>query len=340
MLLQTTQELNKYVTLNSNLTELPKPLATELARLESQLLRPILGDELLAWLREQNKTIPNLADEDSLAGELLRLVQAPLARIGTGSVLDELQVFIDDTGIHIVSTQTDKTAFNWQVSRLERTLQRKGYLDLNVLLQWLEDNYKSSEELQAWATSYAGQRHRYLLITSAPEFSQYVDIQDSWKVFDALRPVLRVQSSFMLTPVLGVEFLQELSEQVRTRTVTPENEHLLHTYVRPLLAHLTLAHAVPALGLRLTGDGIELRIARIDEDNTKEADAGLDQLLAARARDAEQTARVYLLQLRQHLNEQASAEKYATYFASSAYANPATPRNPVNREGARTYKFI
>lgn len=336
-LLTTTAQLNKYVTLDTNETQLPAPLVTELLRLEDQLLRPLLGGPLLAWLREQADADPALDEADSLAGELLRLVHAPLARIGLSGVLDELSVTVSNTGIQIMSTGTHKTAFQWQVVRLDRTLSRKGYLDVNVLVQWLEDNYQASEELKEWADSAQGQWHRNSLITSAPEFSSLVDIQDSWRTFRALWSVMDRQSTFVVQNALGYLYWAELHEQVRTRTLTPENEQTLRDYVRPALAHLTLARAVPEGLLLLTSDGLALAQ---DQEQPTRPDPGLDQLLAMRARDAEQTASVYLLQLRQHLNAQASPTRYATYYNSPAYVSPATPKNPLNTTQSRVYRFI
>ncbi|UOR06743.1 hypothetical protein MUN82_06490 [Hymenobacter aerilatus] len=336
-LLTTTAQLSKYVTLDTNETELPAPLVTELLRLEDQLLRALLGGPLLEWLRAEADADPALDEADSLAGELLRLVHAPLARIGLSGVLDELSVTVSNTGIQIMSTGTHKTAFQWQVVRLDRTLSRKGYLDVNVLVQWLEDNYQSSEQLQEWADSAQGQRHRNNLITSAPEFSDLVDIQDSWCTFRGLWPVIQRQSTFVLQNAIGYLYWAELHEQVRTRTLTPENEQLLREYVRPALAHLTLARAVPEGLLVLTSDGLVLAQ---EQEQPVRPDPHFAELLAMRARDAEQTASVYLLQLRQHLNAEASATRYATYFSSPAYVSPSIPRNPTNTAQSRVYRFI
>lgn len=335
-LLKTSNELRRYVTLDT--TEVPEPVQREEERLRGQLVLPLLGADLLHWLDAQYEagTTP---EDDTLAGELLRLVQAPLARLSVAGALDELQVILDNTGIHIVSTQTHKTAFQWQITSLRKTLTRKGYLDLNVLLQWLEDNRATSPELEAWATG-AGQHHRRQLLTSATEFSHYENIQESWPLFAALKPLLVRQELFVLEPQLGYDFLSELRDQVRTRTLTVENEALLNQYVRPALAACTLARAVPELGLQLTGDGIELMIARIDDSNSKEADAGLDQLLQARAFEAQRTADVLLERMRQLLNRVASPTRYATYFKFGPYRAPDASVVPLNTAESKVVRFF
>ncbi|RSK45179.1 DUF6712 family protein [Hymenobacter rigui] len=333
-LLTTKDELRRYV--STDTSSVPEPVQREAERLRGTLLLPLLGAPLLRWL-EQQYVAGTTAGDDTLAGELLGLVQAPLARLSMAGSLDELQVSIDDTGIHIVSTETQKTAFQWQITGVRKTLTRKGYLDLNVLLQWLEDNRTSSPELQAWATSVS-QYRRLQLLTSAPEFSRFENIQDSWPVFEALKPIITKQELFILAPQLGYEFLDELRTQVRTRTVSAENEQLLEQFIRPALASLTLARAVPELGLRLTGDGIELLVARIDTDNSKEADAGLDALLQARAFDAQRSADILLERMRQFLNQRASATRYATYFTSGPYRPATATVVPLNTTDSPLYR--
>ncbi|MBO0360680.1 hypothetical protein J0X19_22155, partial [Hymenobacter sp. BT186] len=266
-LLRTPDELRRYVTIDVN--DVPEAVYREEERLRGALLLPVLGAELLHWLDEQYAGGLTAAD-DTPAGELLRRVQAPLARLSVGGCLDELQISISNTGIHIMAgTTSHKTAFQWQISSLSKTLLRKGYSDMVVLLRWLEEHHPDAEAgpLQQWATG-AGQHHRRQLLTSADEFSRFENIGASWPVFEALKPLISRQELFVLEPQLGYDFLQELREQVRTRTVTAENEELLALFIRPALASSTLARAVPELGLRLTGDGIELMISRVDADNS------------------------------------------------------------------------
>ncbi|WBO86250.1 DUF6712 family protein [Hymenobacter yonginensis] len=334
-LLKTSEELRRYVSVDTSVV--PEPVQREQERLRGQLLLPVLGATLLHWLDAQYAAGAAATDQTP-AGQLLARVQAPLARLAMAGALDELQVSLGDTGIHIVSTETQKTAFQWQITALRRTLSRKGYQDMNALLEWLESSRATTPELQAWAAG-PGQLYRRQLLVSAVEFSRFENIQESWPVFEALRPLISTQELFILEPQLGYDFLSELREQVRTRTLTAENEELLEQFVRPALASLTLARAVPELGLRLTGDGIELMVARLDDSNSKEADAGLDQLLAARAFEAQRAADIRLEKMRQFLNRTASATRYATYFTLGPYRAPATPVVALNTAESKVIRF-
>lgn len=336
-LLKTIAELKGYVALDTQ-GILPS-FALELDYVETTLIRPLLGGPLLTWLQAAYDA-PNFnAAGSGLDAQLLRAVQAPLARLAVANNITLHLASIDETGVHITTGDTSKTAFQWQTNQMQAFLLLRGNLGLDALVEWLEEHRADSPELQAWAASAAGQRHRRELFTSTAEFQEYELISSSRAVFEALRPVRRRMESFELQRVLGAEFLAELREQVRTRTVTSENQVLLSTYVLPALACLTIGHAVSELGLRLTGEGINLAIARFDDSNSKEADAGLDALLHDKMHTALLDADRYLTRLTSHLDYYASATRFATYFSSRTYTAPNQPALVVNTSDSKIYKF-
>lgn len=146
---------------------------------------------------------------------------------------------------------------------------------------------------------------------------------------------------FAIEPVLGTNFYLELKEQVMDRDVSADNQRVLEQYIRPALAHLVIAKAVPELGMGLNGNAIELNVYRLDDSNQKEADASIDSLLAMKVAQAAADAQVYLTRLRQYLNKMASSTRYAAYFISTAYQDPSGPRPTVRTEVAgRIYGFM
>ena len=336
-LLKTIDELKGYVAVA--MQQLAPAIALELAEAEAQVIAPVLGPTLLAWLQAQYDAPGFDRLGTSLAAQLLRAVQAPLARLAVVNGVVTHQLSLDATGVHIMSTETSKTAFQWQTNQYQALLQRRGLANLDALVQWLEAHADASPELQAWAASAAGQRHRQELFTSTADFQLYENISASRAVFEALGPVRRRLERFELGPVLGEELLAELREQVLNRSLTSENENLLRTYVYPALASLTIGHAVPELGLALSGDGIDLTIARQDDSNAKEADAGLDQLLRSKASEALLAGARYLRQLTSYLDRTASATRLVTYFHSPTYSAPGQPALVVNTLTSKTYKF-
>lgn len=337
MLLKTLDELKLYVSIATT-KGIPPAIELELRNIEATAIRQLLGAPLLAWLQAAYDAPAFNPAGTGLDAELLRTVQAPLACLGLAAGMTMHQARIDDTGVHIMTTETSKTAFQWQTNEQRDHLLKRGFSGLDALVEWLEEHRDDSPELRAWAISTAGQRHRRELFTSTAEFHEYESISESRQVFEALRQVRRRMESFELQRVLGAEYLFELREQVRTRTVSSENQMLLGTYVLPALACLTIGHAVPELGLRLTGTGIDLAIARIDDSNSKEADAGLDALLRDKVDESLISAHRYLTRLTDHLDRTATATRYATYFNSSTYTDPNQVVAPVNTVDSKVWK--
>jgi hypothetical protein len=337
MLLKSIAELKSYVAIDT--TGILPSFELELREVEESQIAPILGPPLLAWLQAQYDAPDFDAAGTSLAARLLRAVQAPLARLATASAIVVHQATIDETGVHIASNETSKTAFQWQVDLRQDQEERRGYKGLDALVQWLEDHADDSEELRAWAASRIGQRHRRELFTCTADFNEYENISESRQVFLALAPQRRKLETLELGRVLGHEFLELLREQVRTRTLTSENESLLRSYIYPALASLTIGFAVPELGLRLNGGGIDLAIARIDNSNSKEADASLDVLLQKKVNAALMDADRFMRRLTDHLDFAASATRYATYFASTAYTAPNQPARVANTADSKIFKF-
>ena len=336
-LLNTIDELKSYVAVAQK--EIAPAIALELAEAEAGVIAPLLGPQLLDWLQAQVDAPDFDRVGASLAARLLRAVQAPLARLAIVNGVVTHQLSLDNTGVHIMSTETSKTAFQWQTNQYMTLLQRRGLTNLDALVQWLEDHADDSPELRAWAASPAGQRHRQELFTRTADFQKYENISSSRAVFEALGPVRRRLERFELGPVLGEEFLAELRDQVRTRTLTSENENLLRAYVYPALASLTIGRAVPELGLALTGEGIDLSIARVGDSYRQDGQVGLDQLLQRKASQALLDGARYLRQLTSFLDRSASATRFTTYFSSPTYTAPNQPAPVVNTPASKTYKL-
>jgi hypothetical protein len=340
MLLKTLTEFQAYVAVDFNVnTGLPPGFVLELAETEASLIAPLLSEPLCAWLQAAYDSPDFDATALTPVAGLLRAVQAPLARLAASSGITTHQVKIDGTGLHIVSTDKIKTAFQWQSRELQALHQRRGYAGLDALVQWLEDHRTDSPELEAWAASPAGRRHRRELFTSATAFQEYENIGSSWLVFEALRPIRRRLQALELRGVLGDEFLQELLDQVATRTLTSENENLLRSRVYPALASLTIAHAVPTMTLRLTASGIDLALQRPDDGNAKEGEGGLSELLRQLGQDALAVGERYLRQLSDHLDSRASPTAFATYYHSPAYTPPAKQAPVRNTATSKVLRF-
>jgi hypothetical protein len=132
-LLKTISELKRYASVDAT-QGIPPGLALGLRLVEQKFLAPLLGKPLLTWLQAQYDAPDFAIEAETLGAELVRLVQAPLARLGIGVGVPHHQVSIDATGIHFLATDTSKTAFQWQSNQLRAALEHQGLSDIDTLM--------------------------------------------------------------------------------------------------------------------------------------------------------------------------------------------------------------
>lgn len=310
----------------------------DLRLVERRHLRPVLGPALhneLSALSDADLQAA-LDESTSATGGLLLLVHEALANLALLEYLPLNQLQISDGGVYVIAGGS--RPFQWQIDQLKASLRSKGYNALESVLEYLEAHVA---DFPAWATSPAAVQARELLIASAAEFTRHYDIAGSRLTYQALLATLRKVERFELEPVLSLAYLSELKAQLVAGTVSADNQVVLERFLRPALANLSVARAVPELGLTFNGQAVELNIFRADDGNSKEADASLDQVLSLKVSQARADGQVFLTQLRRHLSFYASGIRFATYFCSGAYVDPQAPR-PVVRSAADspTYGFF
>jgi hypothetical protein len=313
-LVDSIDDFRQHVALNASAdADYFRQLEPDMLLAEHDYLRPALGTVFFDEL---------LLDASSEAAQLRPLLAFSLANLTMVSFLDVAQVQISGSGVQIISGEREKTAFQWQINALKTNLGRKGFNGLEKALGYLEQH---AADFPTWAASETAQRTREHFINTASEFSTYYNISNARLTFQALSSLLHKTERFRLEVALGTDFYQELKQQLRDQALTPENASLVTDYLRPALAHLTMAQAIGELGFSLNGQALELNVYRPDDSNAKEADPDLTQLLDMKAGQALHDGERYLRRLVTHLNATASLLRYPTYFASPAYAPPAVP---------------
>jgi hypothetical protein len=315
-LITTIEQFRAHVGLNASTTDSDYflTLQADILLAEDDYLRPLLGADFYDGLLE---TAP--AEGDTVQERLRYLLTSALANLTMVGFLDVAQVQISGSGVQIISSDREKTAFPWQINNLKASFSRKGSNGLEKVLAYLEEH---AEDFPTWASSATTTRARAHFINTPAQFSEHYNINNARLTFDALLPLLHKTESFALEPVLGEAFLDELRAQQAAGTLSPENAALVEKYIRPALAHLVMGLAIGELGFSLNGNSFELNVYRSDDSNSKESDPGLQKLLDMKGNQALHDGERFLRQLRTKLNKEASAEKYATYFASSAYEVP------------------
>lgn len=319
-LIQNIDQFRQHVGLNSSAdNDTYTMLLPDLLLQEDEQLRPLLGD---AFYDEFTTLVA--ADGTVLEPEqtmLLTLLQSPLANLTMLSYSDLAQVQISGAGFMVTADSTQRPAAQWQVNNLKNNWRRKGNNGLEKVLLYLA-RHATNPLFQTWADAETTKAHRGHFISSAATFSEHYDISNERLTFRALQSIIRKTEALTLEPLLSRVFFRELREQLSTGALTAENKELVTDYIQPALAHLVIAQSIGELSFSLNGNALEFNVYRPDDSNSKEADPGLETLLAMKAEQALADGEQFIRRLRKHLNNSASAERYATYFTSPAYEAP------------------
>lgn len=274
---------------------------------ERDYIQPVISKDLYDALNESYN-----AENHELTGEeisLLKAVQESLANLAIMLWLPFGQVQFNSGGIHIVSNDTMKTAFQWQINEVEQALYKAGFSAIEHLISFLEVNaddypeYKDSDERKELFSHF---------INSAKEFNRHFDIEISRYIFLKLLPSMNRVEEDKIRSVLHDELFDEIKDQILNGTLTDDNKKLLR-YIRPIVANFTIAKAIDKLPLEISGAGISI-IYTAGSSEKKPADINRN---ASLKNSCEAEAENLLKQLSDFLHK--NADTYPLFKNSDAY---------------------
>ncbi len=315
MLFKTIDELRKYVAIS--LASDFSVISPFIAYCELRYIIPLIGKEQYDELNEAyNAEEPELSDEQTA---LLEKLQAALANLSYLESYDELQLQISDNGIRIISDGTYKQAFQWQITNLKSSNIRRGFAYMDEVLAYLEAN---KDTFTLWADSDAYTQSKQFLINTTDDFNSYVNISASRKTFMALWPLMKKVELFFIVTRIGKDLYDEIKAEILEDNVSDDNKILLD-YLKPAIAHFTVARAVIELPMEITSTGFFIDSIKAGSDSYLERTPGDVKLLSEKKSLLEQDAEGYMRQLITYLDANASEDKYAAYFDSTYYTAPA-----------------
>jgi hypothetical protein len=327
-LIKTIEEFRKHVRVNKS-----TPLETimpDILLVERDQIKKHLGPEFYKELHGKY-TDGTLTD---LQKELLELVQFALANLAMLSYMAVNQVQLSDAGF----IKSEQAAFRYQVRELKLNFIAKGYNGLESVLEFLEE-HKNHLDFAKWATSSAAVVFRQFFINSAAEFSKEYNINGSRLTYLSLLSIIRKVEPFLLEPVLGPAFYGELKAEILSGEVKPENTEVLERFIRPAVAHFTVVKALPERSFKFTGESVTLNLEELVDDTSRGTSVNADAFIGEKIKQAFQDGQAYLVKLKDYLNQNATAEKYPTYFTSSLYTPPTDTAPVVFRNNANTKVF-
>lgn len=292
-LIKTTTELKKYLPVNKDFNV--EGLLPFVTQAEVDFIIPAISKAQYDDLNtEYNDATPSLSDAQTA---LLEKVQPALAHFAFNKWIPFGQVQIDSAGIRIANTDTMKTAFQWQTDKLEESSKQSAYSHLETLLTFMEEN---KADYTLWTASSAYTIFKEAFINTAIDFNTYIDIKTSRLTFVSLKPSMKKAEDFDIKRVLDTTTFDAIKAEIKSGSISSGNATLL-TYIRPAVAHLTLARALQSNAVVITDKGYIVS-KNVGFMSVGAYDAAGADLKDAMIRQAMQDGEAYLKQLYNYLN--------------------------------------
>ena len=272
---------------------------------EMTFIKPAIGADLFALFNEKAQ-----ADLETPFLEAIQLIRIPLALYALYLGIDEFAVSISNQGIQVIENDTHKAAPQYKVQNLKETWMRRAHTLLDVALAHLEAN-------KADFPGFSPQDPD-LFIKSAADFSQFVDIRSSRRVFLALKPILASIEKKYIKPTVSIVYFLNLKAAVQASSPLSEADQTVLDLIQPALAHLTIARALQDISIDILDWGIFANAASTFTNlSTKQTSnrERISAMIEANQKDGE----AELKELQEYLDLHATVELYPDYFNSDRY---------------------
>lgn len=211
-----------------NMTSKFNVIAPFLINAENTYVARLIGAEQFAAL-----IAGDASDEVKAAIPYCRKV---IANLGYYQAIPVLAVSVGTSGIQVISTDSTKQAFQWQVEDLKNSLQELGFAGIEELLGFLEENLAT---FTPYANSDQRKAQLECLITSALDFNGFYDIGGSRFVFQTISYIMRRVEQQQLNKLFGTDFFKSL----KAADLSEKKQILVNEYLKPGIALLTVAKA-------------------------------------------------------------------------------------------------
>jgi hypothetical protein len=284
---------------------------------QETFIKPVLGDTLYQQLQETANPIvrePEQKPVDTHLFDLLEMIRKPLALYALWLGADEFGVSISSQGIQVIETPTHKTAPQYRVQNLKENWIRRANTSLDLVLKFLDEH-------KEYYPGYE-QQDADLFIRGTLEFNSEVDIRESRRVFVSLKPVIRSVEKKYIRPTLSAELFDELKNAWKSDDDLTTAQLVLLDFIRPALAHLTMARALLEISIDILDWGI-FDTAGNTFANVSSKQASNKDRISIMAEANQKDGESELKALQQYLDETASEDVYPAYFHSTRYAGKA-----------------
>lgn len=306
-------------------------LREDLIAAEQEVRRKYLGAATFDLLELQYNSDAIVADTNM--DKLLKHTRRYVSHIALQTGAPKLNVNFSKSGITSPKSQTSVPAREWMLQQLKLQLLNSACDHLDNLLRFLEEN---RAEFLTWdADNSVNTIQRRFFVQSLDEFEKYYALGGSHSTFKALWPIIDHLQERELRGILTDVFYENLITELKTDSVSGENNTLLTKFVKRWLVYKTVYRACELLPVRLTHNGLKTnQFIASYEANSQESKATLkekEQLQVQMLKDCDELKEDLIT----YLNQNASAILYSDWFASDKYDDPSDDEdedNDVNSE--------
>jgi hypothetical protein len=263
MILSTTADLQKYISVSANFTFLVfEPYIDKAA---TSFTRKYVGE-----MHEQLKNEASGVNAEIL-NQARNHLRSAIANFGYFLFTPFNSVNMDGSGMSNNVSENRKNLEWWQLNDIRRELLRSGHESMDLLLVILEANPTIFPE---WTAKF-GAINKELLLHSTAEFQNSYNIFESRQTFLALLPSIRQVEDQYINTFLCPELLTALKSNPTEDNVLKLKEHL-----QKAIVHFTIAKVYDEGIFNLDASGIKLKFDTLPNETAKAVDYGkaVDQL--------------------------------------------------------------
>lgn len=291
--------------------------ADDLLPLFDQVENDIISDYISDAEYSEIETAFQAASGTTEQNVLIGLCQKATAWLGLLAYADTGNLQLTSGGFTVAVGEDRAPASQWRIENFKHQAAKYGYQALQEILQYLWST-DGDGDFPDWELSTSHDKYRELFLLTASEMQESIDIDNSYQIFDDLRPNIKLVMRYHIKPITGADLYDELITQQKADTISSDNENLMEL-IRPCVAYYAMANGAVRLSVLLKNYGIIDRSTGDRENMVLDSPAPGSKVQHL-INEWKRNGQLYENELRNYLKSNAST--YPLYMNSDAYEDP------------------
>lgn len=296
-----------------------KSLHPDILDVQTREIKPLLGAYYPTFLALYNDGagVSALSEKQKT---LLYYIQKAIVNLAVAQWVPSTNVKIGTGGMTETEDANFKAAKQWRVDDYQQQKFITGYRALDEMLQYLEAEKATFTQWAADTTAYT--INKQFIVMNAAFFQHWHDIQDSRRTFVALWPIMRNLEQFHIKSALGTALFTRIKNEIKEDGLPSTHIQEILPDLQAAIVKFTIAKAADQQSITINHNGLFMRRYASGNGNSREKlkadEASLQRLSNACIEDGQ----LALQSVINHLNANASAEKFPEWFTSGMYTAP------------------